>query len=110
MNKIDYNNLAFYSALGFKSGIEIHQQIFTQKKLFCHCPAGRYSKVHDAEVLRAVARHLAALDRAPMFAEALHRLAPLEREVGRRIPRTDVDAILGLPARLEAVARASRTA
>ena len=39
-----------------------------------------------------------------------NRLAPLEREVGRRIPRTDVDAILGLPARLEAVARASRPA
>lgn len=52
MNKIDYNNLAFYSALGFKSGIEIHQQILTSKKLFCHCPAGRYSKIHDAEVLR----------------------------------------------------------
>ena len=52
MNKIDYNNLVFYSALGFKSGIEIHQQILTQKKLFCHCPAGRYSKVYDAEILR----------------------------------------------------------
>jgi len=52
MNKIDYNNLEFYSALGFKSGIEIHQQILTSKKLFCHCPAGRYSKIHDAEVLR----------------------------------------------------------
>src|SRR3989339_23992 len=52
MNKTDYNNLAFYSALGFKSGIEIHQQILTQKKLFCHCPAGRYSKVYDAEILR----------------------------------------------------------
>ena len=52
MNKTDYNNLAFYSGLGFKSGIEIHQQIFTQKKLFCHCPAGRYSKVYDAEILR----------------------------------------------------------
>jgi glutamyl-tRNA(Gln) amidotransferase subunit E len=52
MSKTDYNNLAFYSGLGFKSGIEIHQQIFTRKKLFCHCPAGRYSKVYDAEILR----------------------------------------------------------
>jgi len=38
------------------------------------------------------------------------RLAPLEREVARRIPRADVDTILGLPARLEAVARRARTA
>jgi len=37
------------------------------------------------------------------------RLAPLEREVGRRIPRRDVEAILGLPARLEALARAAGT-
>lgn len=38
--------------LGFKCGVEIHQQIFTQKKLFCRCPAGLYSKEHHAEVLR----------------------------------------------------------
>ncbi len=38
------------------------------------------------------------------------RLAPIEREVVRRIPRADVDTILGLPARLEAVARRARTA
>jgi len=38
------------------------------------------------------------------------RLAPLEREVVRRIPRADVDTILGLPARLEAVARRAGTA
>jgi len=38
------------------------------------------------------------------------RLAPLEREVVRGIPRAEVDALLGLPARLEAVARRARTA
>ena len=38
--------------LGFKCGVEIHQQLLTKKKLFCRCPAGRYSKVHHAEVLR----------------------------------------------------------
>lgn len=52
MNKQDYNNLSFYSGLGFKSGIEIHQQIHTKEKLFCHCPAGKYTQVYDAEVLR----------------------------------------------------------
>lgn len=40
------------SGLGFKCGVEIHQQILTSQKLFCHCPAGRYSDDHDAEVLR----------------------------------------------------------
>jgi DNA-binding MarR family transcriptional regulator len=34
------------------------------------------------------------------------RLAPLEREVGRRIPRADVEVMLRLPARLEVLARA----
>ncbi|MFH0800667.1 MAG: Glu-tRNA(Gln) amidotransferase subunit GatE [Pseudomonadota bacterium] len=38
--------------LGFKCGVEIHQQLLTEKKLFCRCPAARYSKVHHAEVLR----------------------------------------------------------
>lgn len=41
-----------YQAVGFKSGLEIHQQLFTDKKLFCHCPAGIYSKQYDAEILR----------------------------------------------------------
>ncbi|MBI4834789.1 MAG: Glu-tRNA(Gln) amidotransferase subunit GatE [Planctomycetes bacterium] len=52
MAKIDYNDIGFYQSLGFKSGVEIHQQILTKKKTFCHCPAGKYSKTHDAEVLR----------------------------------------------------------
>ena len=41
-----------YRTVGFKSGLEIHQQLFTDKKLFCHCPAGIYSKQYDAEILR----------------------------------------------------------
>jgi len=41
-----------YLELGFKSGLEIHQQLKTQKKLFCRCPAGEYYKDYDAEVLR----------------------------------------------------------
>ena len=41
-----------YAALGFKSGLEIHQQLFTEKKLFCRCPAGRYSEEFNAEILR----------------------------------------------------------
>jgi len=41
-----------YVRVGFKSGLEIHQQLFTEKKLFCRCPAGRYSHKYDAEILR----------------------------------------------------------
>ena len=41
-----------YAAVGFKSGLEIHQQLFTTKKLFCRCPAGLYSSSFNAEILR----------------------------------------------------------
>jgi len=41
-----------YETIGFKSGLEIHQQLFTTKKLFCRCPAGKYSERYDAEILR----------------------------------------------------------
>lgn len=43
---------ADYATVGFKSGLEIHQQLLTSKKLFCRCPAGRYSEHYDAEILR----------------------------------------------------------
>jgi glutamyl-tRNA(Gln) amidotransferase subunit E len=43
---------ADYATVGFKSGLEIHQQLLTSKKLFCRCPAGRYSERYDAEILR----------------------------------------------------------
>jgi glutamyl-tRNA(Gln) amidotransferase subunit E len=43
---------ADYAEVGFKSGLEIHQQLLTEKKLFCRCPAGRYSDVYHAEILR----------------------------------------------------------
>ncbi len=41
-----------YETVGFKSGLEIHQQLLTSKKLFCRCPAGQYSDQYDAEILR----------------------------------------------------------
>ncbi len=43
-----------YAALGFKCGLEIHQQLNTTGKLFCRCPAGIYQKPDDfdAEVIR----------------------------------------------------------
>jgi glutamyl-tRNA(Gln) amidotransferase subunit E len=41
-----------YEALGFMCGLEVHQQLLTDSKLFCRCPTGRFPKHHDAEVLR----------------------------------------------------------
>jgi len=43
---------ADYAEVGFRSGLEIHQQLLTDEKLFCRCPAGRYSDTYDAEILR----------------------------------------------------------
>jgi len=43
-----------YPKLGFRCGLEIHQQLKTEKKLFCRCPAGIYQKdgEYDAELIR----------------------------------------------------------
>jgi glutamyl-tRNA(Gln) amidotransferase subunit E len=41
-----------YEAVGLVCGLEVHQQLLTAHKLFCHCPAGRYTRRHDGTVLR----------------------------------------------------------
>ena len=41
-----------YEALGFRSGLEIHQQILTEKKLFCRCLATYVKGPHDGEIYR----------------------------------------------------------
>ena len=43
-----------YEKLGFMCGLEVHQQLKTEKKLFCHCPAGVFQKdgQFDAEIIR----------------------------------------------------------
>ncbi|HDR88957.1 MAG TPA: Glu-tRNA(Gln) amidotransferase subunit GatE [Bacteroidetes bacterium] len=43
-----------YQRIGFLSGLEVHQQLKTGKKLFCSCPAGIYHDDDDfsAEVIR----------------------------------------------------------
>lgn len=42
-----------YATVGFMSGLEVHQQLLTEKKLFCRCPAGKYNNEHyHAEILR----------------------------------------------------------
>jgi glutamyl-tRNA(Gln) amidotransferase subunit E len=41
-----------YAEWGMKSGLEIHQQLKTTKKLFCRCPVLPYSDHVDADILR----------------------------------------------------------
>jgi glutamyl-tRNA(Gln) amidotransferase subunit E len=43
-----------YKRIGFKSGLEVHQQLKTKSKLFCRCPAGIYHQHDDynAELIR----------------------------------------------------------
>jgi len=41
-----------YEAVGLVCGLEVHQQLLTREKLFCRCPAGRYTRTHDGTVLR----------------------------------------------------------
>lgn len=47
-------SLKDYKHIGFKSGLEVHQQLMTASKLFCRCPAGVYHDHddYDAEVIR----------------------------------------------------------
>ena len=41
-----------YAEVGLIAGLEVHQQLLTERKMFCHCPARRYTENHDGEVLR----------------------------------------------------------
>jgi glutamyl-tRNA(Gln) amidotransferase subunit E len=41
-----------YAEVGLMAGLEVHQQLLTERKMFCHCPAGMYTTEHDGEVLR----------------------------------------------------------
>ena len=41
-----------YAEVGLIAGLEVHQQLLTERKLFCQCPTGRYTRTHDGTVLR----------------------------------------------------------
>ena len=45
-----------YDRIGFKAGLEVHQQLKSKRKLFCYCPAGLY---HDDDNFNAeIVRHM----------------------------------------------------
>ncbi len=41
-----------YQRIGFKSGLEVHQQLYSETKLFSRAKAGIYSHEYNAEILR----------------------------------------------------------
>ena len=47
---------SLYSDLGFRCGLEVHQQLATRQKLFCRCPAGLYQR--DGEFDSQLVRHM----------------------------------------------------
>ncbi len=47
-----FDDINYYSSIGFKSGLEIHQQLDTKKKLFCRCPVGYRTERPDARIVR----------------------------------------------------------
>ncbi len=50
-----------FTDLGFKCGLEIHQQLLTERKLFCNCPAGYRNDKPDAEIIRSMRPTLSEL-------------------------------------------------
>ena len=52
IRKMDELQPSDYADIGLKSGLEIHQQLDTEKKLFCRCPVMPYSDEFDAQILR----------------------------------------------------------
>lgn len=41
-----------YKEIGLMSGVEVHQQLLTAKKMFCHCPSRKYTDIYHTKVLR----------------------------------------------------------
>ena len=50
--EIGYLDDKEYAAMGFRSGLEIHQQLDTRQKLFCNCPVGLTNSEPDMRILR----------------------------------------------------------
>ncbi len=65
-----------YAKLGFKCGLEIHQRLATERKLFCACAATTTEQSSNASIFRyqrAVAGELGAVDASAQFEELRKR-------------------------------------
>ena len=59
-----------YKSIGLKVGLEIHQQLDTKRKLFCHCPTVIQTKPPDyvfRRVLKPTQSELGEIDKAAAF-------------------------------------------
>ncbi len=98
-----------YEELGFKCGIEIHQQLKTDTKLFCRCPIDLEDENPDAKVqrrLRSVAGETGEQDEAAEVESARKRkfvyhyhernncLVELDEEPPHRMSRDALDTAL----------------
>lgn len=52
MSEVSINEEKYYRDLGLKCGLEIHQQLITEKKLFCRCKAVMHLDKPSAIILR----------------------------------------------------------
>jgi glutamyl-tRNA(Gln) amidotransferase subunit E len=52
MPKLNQNDEKYYQDLGLKCGLEIHQQLATEKKLFCRCKAVLHLDKPSTKILR----------------------------------------------------------
>ena len=50
--KLESTSKVNYQEIGFRCGLEIHQQLDTKRKLFCHCPVGLQDIEPDARIIR----------------------------------------------------------
>lgn len=66
----------YYKQIGFMCGLEIHQRLATDRKLFCSCNANLEEQQHGPTItrrLRAVAGELGEIDRSAKFEELKER-------------------------------------
>lgn len=57
MKEIEYFKKDKYTELGFRCGLEIHQQLDTKTKLFCNCPVGLTPETPNMKFSVTCARH-----------------------------------------------------